>query len=108
MKIFFFILATLGLLAAQGLSLVVVSGGFSLALSVTVPFLVAERGLTGFREQAQKLWRFSLVWLPCGMWDLPGPGMGPVSSPALAGRFLTMGPPRNLEDPTCHRATKPS
>ena len=26
------------------------------------------------------------------MWDLPGPGMEPVSS-ALAGRFLTTGPP---------------
>ena len=30
--------------------------------------------------------------LLCGMWDLPGPGIEPVS-PALAGRFLTTGPP---------------
>ena len=30
--------------------------------------------------------------MPCGMWDLPGPGTEPVS-PALAGRFLTTGPP---------------
>ena len=28
----------------------------------------------------------------CGMWDLPGPGLEPVS-PALAGRFLTTAPP---------------
>ena len=29
---------------------------------------------------------------PQGMWDLPGPGMEPVS-PVLAGEFLTAGPP---------------
>ena len=28
----------------------------------------------------------------CGMWDLPGPGLEPVS-PALAGGFLTIAPP---------------
>ena len=32
------------------------------------------------------------AWLPYGMWNLPGPGIEPVS-PALAGRFLTTGPP---------------
>ena len=32
-----------------------------------------------------------------GMWDLPGPGIKPVS-PALAGRFLTIVPPgKSLE-----------
>ena len=30
--------------------------------------------------------------LLCGMWDLPGPGLEPMS-PALAGRFLTTVPP---------------
>ena len=30
--------------------------------------------------------------LPCGMWDLPGPGIEPVC-PALAGGFLITGPP---------------
>ena len=30
--------------------------------------------------------------LPCGMWNLPRPGIEPMS-PALAGRFLTSGPP---------------
>ena len=32
------------------------------------------------------------AYLPRGMWDLPGPGIEPVS-PALAGGFLTTGPP---------------
>ena len=31
---------------------------------------------------------------PMAMWDLPGLGIEPVS-PALAGRFLTTGPPGN-------------
>ena len=30
--------------------------------------------------------------LPCGVWDLPGPGLEPVS-PALAGRLSTTAPP---------------
>ena len=30
--------------------------------------------------------------MPCGMWNLPGPRIEPMS-PALAGRFLTTGPP---------------
>ena len=38
-----------------------------------------ERRLSSCGAQAQLL---------CGMWDLPGPGLEPVS-PALAGRFLT-------------------
>ena len=32
------------------------------------------------------------AWLLRAMWDLPGPGLEPVS-PALAGRFLTTVPP---------------
>ena len=32
------------------------------------------------------------AYLLCGMWDLPGPGLKPVS-PALAGGFLTTVPP---------------
>ena len=31
------------------------------------------------------------AYLLCGMWDLPGPGLEPVSL-ALAGRFLTTAP----------------
>ena len=34
----------------------------------------------------------TLAQLPHGMWNLPRPGIKPVS-PALAGRFLTTGPP---------------
>ena len=32
------------------------------------------------------------AFLLCGMWDLPGPGLEPMS-PALAGGFLTTAPP---------------
>ena len=32
------------------------------------------------------------AYLPCRRWDLPGPGIEPVS-PALQGGFLTTGPP---------------
>ena len=46
--------------------------------------------LTGSRVQAQQLWHMSLV--AHGMWDLPGPGLKPVSL-ALAGSFLTTAPP---------------
>ena len=35
--------------------------------------------------------------LLCGMWDLPGPGLEPVS-PALAGRFLTIVPPGKSQE----------
>ena len=31
------------------------------------------------------------AWLPCGTWNLPRPGIEPVS-PALQGRFLTTSP----------------
>ena len=34
-----------------------------------------------------------------GMWNLPGPGLEPVS-PALAGGFLTTGPPGKLKEGT--------
>ena len=34
----------------------------------------------------------SQAQLPCNMWNLPGPGIEPVY-PALAGGFLTTGPP---------------
>ena len=42
-----------------------------------------ERRLSSCGARAQLL---------CGMWDLPGPGLEPVS-PALAGGFLTTTPP---------------
>ena len=36
------------------------------------------------------------AWLLCIMWDLPRPGIEPMA-PALAGRFLTIRPPRKPE-----------
>ena len=96
----------------RGLSLVVVSGGATLccgaqasycsgfsccgarALGVQASVVVAhglsscgsqalERRLSSCGAQAQLL---------CDMWDLPGPGLEPVSS-ALTGGFLTTVPP---------------
>ena len=57
-------------------------------LLIAVASLVAEhglqaRGLSSCGTQAQLLY---------GMWDLPGPGLEPIS-PSLAGRFLITGPP---------------
>ena len=57
---------------------VVVTRGLSSCSSRT-----PERRLGSCGAQAQLL---------CGMWDLPGPGLEPVS-PALAGGFLTTVPP---------------
>ena len=53
------------------------------------PLIVAERGLlSSWAPQVGG----TLAQLPCGMWNLPGPGIEPVS-PALPGIFLTSGPP---------------
>ena len=61
-------------------------GGFSRcgaqALGTRASVVVAH-GLSSCGAQASLL---------CGMWDLPGPGLKPVS-PALAGEFLTTAPP---------------
>ena len=61
-------------------------GGFSccgaLALGSRASVVVAHR-LSSCGARAQLL---------CGMWDLPGPGLGTMS-PAFAGRFLTTAPP---------------
>ena len=61
-------------------------GGFSCcgaqALGTRVSVVVA-RGLSSCGSRAQLL---------RGMWDLPGPGLKPMS-PALAGGFLTTAPP---------------
>ena len=57
--------------------------------------------LAGSREQARQLWRTGLV--APSMWDLPGPGLEPMSL-ALAGGFLTTAPPgksRDLEHFDC-------
>ena len=47
--------------------------------------------LSGSRVQPQQLWRMAWAQLLCVMWDLPGPGLEPMS-PALEGGFLTTAP----------------
>ena len=43
------------------------------------------------RKNMSKVKSVTWAYLPQGMWDLPGPGMKPMS-PSLADRFLTTGP----------------
>ena len=70
-------------LAARRLSLVVANGGYCLVavrrLLFAVTSLIAERGLSSCGSWALLL---------CGMCNLPGPRIKPVSR-ALAGEFLT-------------------
>ena len=109
---FIYFLAALGLCCCtrafsscgeQGLLFIAVCG-----LLIAVSSLVAEHGLQGTRASvvvAHGLSSCGLrglerrlsscgTWaqLLCGMWDLPSPGLEPVSA-ALAGRFLTTVPP---------------
>ena len=65
-------------------------GGFSCCGAQALSVRAQQLWLAGSRVQAQQLWRTGSV--APGMWDLPGPGVEPVS-PALAGRFLTIAPP---------------
>ena len=88
-------MATLGLVAMHGHSLVAVSGGYALA---AVSRLLWSRS-TGSRvcglQQLQHVDSVAVAHglsCPHSMWDLPRPGIKPVS-PALAGGFLTTGPP---------------
>ena len=90
--------------ALCGLSVVAASGGYS-SLRYTGFSL---RWLLLFRSMGSRRASFSScgsralerrlsscgtrAQLLCGMWDLPGPGIEPVS-PALAGGFLTTAPP---------------
>ena len=62
----------------QGPLFIAVRGPLTVAASS-----IAEHRLSSGGSQAQPL---------CGMWDLPRPGLEPVS-PELAGRFLTTAPP---------------
>ena len=102
--------------AARGLSLAVASGGYSLlwctgfslrwflllgawALGAWASVVVAH-GLSSCGSQAlERSLSCCGAWaqLLCSTWDLPGPGIEPVS-PVLAGRFLTTVPPgKSLE-----------
>ena len=75
-------------MASRGYSLVVVQGFLIAAASLT-----AEHGSrhTSFSHCSSVVAAPRPI-LSHGMWDLPGPGIEPVS-PALAGRFLTTQPP---------------
>ena len=88
-------------IAARGLSLVAVKGGYSslrcLPLIAVASPVVGSR-CTGFSSCGPQAPEHRLsscgarAWLLHGMWDLPRPGLEPVS-PVLAGRFSTTAPP---------------
>ena len=73
-----------------GLSLVAANGGHSSSgcagLSLSWPLLLRSAG-------SRRAGSVVVAHGPsCGMWDLPRPGLEPVS-PALAGRLSTTAPP---------------
>ena len=90
--------------AACGISLVAASGGYSLLQCTGISLLwllllrsTGSRGVgfssCGSRALERRLSSCgSQAQLLRGMWDLPGPGLEPVS-PAVAGGFLTTEPP---------------
>ena len=64
-----------------------------LFIAVRGPLTVAASLVAGHRLQTHRLSSCgSQAQLLRGMWDLPKPGLEPVS-PALAGRFSTTAPP---------------
>ena len=76
----------------RGLSLVVASGDHS-SLAVRGPLIIAASLVVEHRLQTHRLSNCgSWTQLLCSTWDLPRPGLEPVS-PALAGRFSTTVPP---------------
>ena len=105
-------MAALGLVAARGLFsscgepglLFIEVRGFLIAVSSLIcgawavgvrASVVVARGLSSCGSQAleRRLSRCGArAQLLHGAWDLPGPGLEPVS-PALAGGFLTTAPP---------------
>ena len=67
----------------RGPLFIAVHGPLTTAASLVAEHRLQTRRLTSCDSRAQLL---------CGMWDLPRPGLEPVS-PALAGRFSTTTPP---------------
>ena len=68
-------------------------GEWPLFLAVRGPLTIAASLVAEHRLQMRRLSNCGLrAQLLCGMWDLPRPGLEPVS-PALAGRFSTTAPP---------------
>ena len=73
----------------QGPLFIMVRGPLTIVASLVVEHRLQTRRLSNCGPRAQLL---------RGMWDLPGPGLEPVS-PALAGRLSTTAPPgRPLDD----------
>ena len=67
----------------RGPFLIVVHGPLTIVASLVAEHRLQTRRLSSCGSRAQLL---------RGMWDLPRPGLEPVS-PALAGRFSTTAPP---------------
>ena len=67
----------------RGPLFIAVRGPLTIAASLVAEHRLQTRRLSTCGSRAQLL---------CGMWDLPRPGLEPVS-PALAGRFSTTAPP---------------
>ena len=67
----------------RGPLFIAVHGPLTIATSLVAEHRLQTLKLSSCGSQAQPL---------CGMWDLPRPGLKPVS-PALAGRFSTTAPP---------------
>ena len=83
--------------AARGLSLVAASGASLFAVhGLLIVVICCRAQALGTRASVVVAHRLSSCGLRAqllrGMWDLPGPGLEPVT-PALAGRFLTTVPP---------------
>ena len=98
--------------AAPGLSLVAASGGYSslpcagfslwwLLLLWSTDSRQASFSSWGLQALEHRLNSYGAqAWLIRGMWDLPEPGLEPVSA-ALVGRFLITAPPGKPEG-WCH------
>ena len=67
----------------RGPLFIAVRGSLTIAASLIAEHRLQTRRLSNCGSRSQLL---------RGMWDLPRPGLEPVS-PALAGRFLTTAPP---------------
>ena len=67
----------------RGPLFIMVRGSLTITASFVVEHRLQTRRLSNCGSRAQLL---------CGMWDLPRPGLEPVS-PSLAGRFSTTAPP---------------
>ena len=75
---------------------IVVRGPLTITASLVAKHRLQTRRFSNCGSRAQLL---------CGMWDLPRPGLEPVS-PALAGRFSTTAPPGKPKISTLNHTLK--